>query len=81
MIGWIEVDEIIRSKIVQINSSEYQCTDCNHTSKTRQNLGTHIEASHVDHPPVICNICAKLCTTRDALRKHNVRNHKDKAIQ
>merc|ERR1719342_1460184 len=74
--GWEEVDAIIRSKIVQISSSEFQFTDCPHICKTRQNLGVHIEAIHVEHPDVICGLCGNLCTTRDALRKHVYRPHK-----
>ena len=73
--GWELIDSIIFSKIITHSANEFQCLDCLHTSKTKQNLAVHIEANHVDHPGVTCSICNKPCTTRDALRKHMVRYH------
>jgi len=73
--GWELIDSIIFSKIITHSANEFQCVDCLHTSKTKQNLAVHIEANHVDHPGVTCSICNKPCTTRDALRKHMVRYH------
>ena len=73
--GWEEIDQLIQTKIMTHSANEFQCTDCLHTSKTKQNLAVHIEANHVDHPGVTCTVCSKACTTRDALRKHMVRYH------
>ena len=70
---------LIQSKIMTHNANEFQCLDCLHTSKTKQNLAVHIEANHVDHPGVACMVCGKPCTTRDALRKHMVRYHSAKS--
>ena len=43
-----------------------------------QNISVHIEANHVSHPSVVCNICQKSCSTRDALRKHVHKYHRDR---
>ena len=74
--GWNEVDEIIKTKMIALSATEYQCSDCLHICKTRQNLGVHIEANHVSHPEVRCTLCGALSTTRDALRKH-LRRHRN----
>ena len=36
--GWHEVDEIIKSKISVLGASEFQCEDCLHLCRTRQNI-------------------------------------------
>ena len=73
------MDRIIQSKIMAHSANEFQCKDCLHVSRTKQNLSVHIEANHVrDHPGVSCDMCGKTCTTRDALRKHMVRYHNDR---
>jgi len=73
------MDKIIQSKIMAHSANEFQCVDCLHVSKTKQNLSVHIEANHVKgHPGVICSICSKVCTTRDAHRKHMVRYHSER---
>ena len=37
----------IDSKIVQLDSGMFQCTDCPYISKFRHNLPKHIEAKHI----------------------------------
>jgi len=64
----------IDSKIVQLESSEYGCTDCDYTSKFRHNLPKHIEARHVMHPGLQCNTCMKVCPTRESFRRHVARH-------
>ena len=39
--------KLAKSKIIQLVSGEYCCTDCEYTSKSRHNLPKHIEARHV----------------------------------
>ena len=66
-----ELDDIINSKIIKISNFEYRCSDCDHAFRQKINLRVHIEGKHiVDHPGIICNLCSKHCSTRDALRKH-----------
>ena len=48
----IEIQDLkkrIDSKIVQLASCVYGCTDCDYTSKFRHNLPKHIEARNVMH--------------------------------
>jgi len=74
--GYESLDMVIQSKILTISQNEYSCIECGHVCKTKQNISGHIEANHVEnHPGVICKVCTKICTTRDALRKHMVRYH------
>ena len=70
---------MIQSKILAVGVNEYRCVECGHVCRTKQNISGHIEANHIsDHPGVICKMCSKICTTRDALRKHMVRYHAQK---
>jgi len=64
----------IDTKIVQLESGEYGCTDCDYTSKFRHNLPKHIEARHVMIPGLQCQTCMKVCPTRESFRRHVARH-------
>ena len=66
----------IESKIIAFESGEYGCQDCSYTSKFRHNLPKHIEARHVSHPGIQCDMCMKTCQTRESFRRHMAR-HKE----
>ena len=68
----------IDSKIVQLETGDFGCTDCDYISKFRHNLPKHIEARHVMHPGLQCASCMKVCPTRESLRRH-VAKHKQGA--
>jgi len=70
-----ELDQIIISKIVRVNASEFRCKDCEHVSRQRGNMINHIEAKHVEYGGVVCRTCGKLCPTRQAHRMHLARIH------
>ena len=71
----LDFELIIYSKMSKING-EWQCTDCMKTSKVKTNIYEHIEATHVETPGYSCEICAKFCRTRNALRNHKNLRHK-----
>jgi len=71
-----DLEELIRSKMVKEQGS-WHCTDCPYTTKNNSNLFEHIESRHVDHPGYCCDICMKFCATRNSLRNHKVRLHKN----
>jgi len=74
-----DLEELIRSKMVKEQGS-WHCTDCPYTTKNNSNLFEHIESRHVDHPGYCCDICMKFCATRNSLRNHKVRLHKNTSL-
>jgi len=72
--GYGEVDQIIRSKMTK-HDGIWMCTDCDYTTKKSSNLYEHIESRHCTSAGYTCEICAKFCPTRNAMRNHNVRYH------
>ena len=38
----------------------------------------HIEANHISGISIPCDLCQKLCTSRDAVRNHKYREHRNK---
>ena len=56
----------------------YQCCDCSYTSANSRNMVNHIESKHVTTAGAQCQVCKKICPTREALRKHVSRSHRVK---
>ena len=56
------------------------CTDCRYVTKKSSNLYEHIESRHCLTSGYTCDICAKFCPTRNAMRNHNVRYHQTSKI-
>ena len=54
---------------------DWQCCYCGRQSKVKTNIFEHIEASHMETPGYLCEICNKHCRTRNALRAHKHRSH------
>ena len=67
----------ISDKIQYFEDGSYKCTDCDYASLSRGNVAKHIEARHVGLRGIVCPICYKPTTTREALKKHISRNHKN----
>ena len=70
-----ELDDIIKSKILT-EDGEYKCSECNYTSRNHRNVCNHIESKHLTTGGAQCQVCHKVCPTREALRKHFTRTHK-----
>jgi len=67
---------LIESKMTRLDSGQFQCLDCPYTHKARQRLQFHIESKHVDGPGHVCELCHKVCPTKNALNLHRSRHHK-----
>ena len=70
-----DLDDFIRSKMQKTHEGMWQCLFCARASKVKTNIFEHIEASHVETPGYHCDVCAKPCRTRNALRAHKNREH------
>ena len=71
------LEELISSKMRRTEFGEWVCLDCDYTNKYRQRLQYHIESKHVSSPGHACEICQKICPTKNALCLHRSRYHKN----
>jgi len=73
-----DLDGEIKSRIIALSKSEFQCADCGHISKDKANMWRHIEAKHMAPVPISCQFCDKTCPSRNALASHVSRYHRYK---
>ena len=53
-----EVDDEIQRLILKVEAG-FQCSECGHFSKQKPNMVNHIEAKHVKHAGILCELCHK----------------------
>ena len=53
-----------------------QCIECGLSGKKRD-VRRHIEAKHMANTHVSCSLCGKVVKTRDSLRKHMEKDHRE----
>jgi len=70
-----KVDLIVRSKMME-TSEGWACSDCDFTGTIRK-VYQHVEMSHVT-VTYYCQICQKVCKTRNSLFCHRYRYHRNK---
>ena len=76
-----ELDNKINSMMVKTSNRSvrrnalYKCALCGKEAE-HTNLKNHIEANHLEGISVPCNLCEKTFRSRNALAKHNHKNHK-----
>ena len=58
---------------------KWHCLNCNKTSGNKSNLKRHIESMHIQAPVFQCEICKKLCKTRNNRDKH-MKTHSKQAL-
>ena len=60
-------------------AGDWTCQDCGFVTKLRQRMSQHVESKHVAADST-CEICYKRCPTRNALRVHKFRNHRNEIM-
>lgn len=55
----------------------WQCVTCGWETKLRARLWEHVEANHVQTNGYSCPICEKFCPSKNALKVHKSRNHRN----
>ena len=70
------IDEEIKSRILAIGKSEFQCTECGHVTTKKTNLLRHIESKHMILEAIACKYCSKMCPSKNALSSHVSRYHR-----
>jgi len=73
-------DKALDNEIVthmQKNGAAWQCVTCGWETKLRARLWEHVEANHVQTNGYSCPICEKFCPSKNALKVHKSRNHRN----
>ena len=70
---------MISQKMQRRPDGDWECLECPYSNKTRQRLQYHIESKHIASPGHVCDICFKVCPTKNALNLHRSRYHKNNA--
>ena len=71
-----ELDNTIDQYLVMGVEGSFQCVGCGFSGKKR-NVRNHIEARHMTNTHVSCSVCGKVVKTRDSLRKHMEKEHRE----
>jgi len=78
--GFEKLDAMIAakmSKFVEGGRSSWRCMDCGKDYNSKADASRHVEAHHVNHPGLACNICLKILKNRESLRSHMTNVHKN----
>jgi len=73
-------DKALDNEIVthmQKNGAAWLCGTCGWETKLRARLWEHVEANHVQSNGYSCPICCKFCPSKNALKVHKSRNHRN----
>ena len=73
------LEAMISQKMQRRPDGDWECLECPYSNKTRQRLQYHIESKHIASPGHVCDICFKVCPTKNALNLHRSRYHKNNA--
>ena len=66
--------EVSYDHITKKNNDEYQCPNCNYTSKFKSNVKQHIKSIH-EGKKYPCKLCDKVVTQPSDLRRHIKKSH------
>ena len=72
-----ELINSINLKMVRRPDGSFSCTDCEYVTKYRTTCQNHIESKHIITSGFTCQFCEKFCPTRNALKSHTTKNHKE----
>ena len=71
-----DLDAMIDARIGKTGPQTYQCMECSFNANKKSTLSNHLESKHIRHGGVSCDLCGKICATRQAYRMHKSRDHK-----
>jgi len=71
----------IQSKMVKEETSDggflWRCIECGHSSKRKDNVGSHIESKHIVSDGFNCSHCGKFFSNKNSLHTHISRYHRN----
>jgi len=71
------LDSAIKLKMIRRMDGSFGCTDCDYVTKYSTTCQNHIESKHLSTSGFVCRYCNKFCPTRNALKSHTTKNHKE----
>ena len=72
-----DVTSTLEHYVKKLPTGEYLCCLCNYQASRRHHITNHIEAKHMQSNfSYHCDICSKVCPTKNALNAHMSRKHK-----
>ena len=60
--------------------SVWRCLDCGKDFKLKGDMSRHVEAFHITHPGLQCDLCEKVLKTRESMRSHMNNVHKNENL-
>jgi len=71
-----ELNDMVKSMMFKNTENQWQCSQCNYSSKKISHVQTHVEAKHINTEGFSCPVCAKFCPTKNSLMIHKSRYHR-----
>jgi len=69
------------TKVVDgLGRSVWRCLDCGKDFKLKGDMSRHVEAFHITHPGLQCDLCEKVLKTRESMRSHMNNVHKNENL-
>ena len=63
--------------MVRLETGAWQCGACGWETRTKTRLWEHVEAMHVSSAGHTCELCLRVCPSRNAYKVHKSRYHKN----
>ena len=73
--SYLDVDSHLTDYMQKDEAGLWACLSCDFKTPIKTNMKQHLESKHIS-VTYKCSYCPKECSTKDALRKHTIRNHK-----
>ena len=77
MLYFAALDEKIKPMMIRRQDGLYGCSKCNYVTKYGTTCQNHIESKHMSTSGFICPHCEKFCPTRNAMKSHITKNHRN----
>ena len=71
-----QLDDFLFENSGRVDGGEWRCGICGQ-SGLKTDIFRHIEARHVTLPYLYCDVCQVASKTRDSLKRHKQKYHRD----
>jgi len=80
--GLADLDRLVAEHMTKVKDHSqgkqgWSCNDCGKFSRLKNDIAKHVEAVHITHPGLVCDLCEKVLKTRDTLKQHMKNQHRD----
>lgn len=71
-----QLNSDIEAQMTRLDSGRWRCLTCGWETHARARLWEHVEATHVVTSGYPCELCHKICPSKNAYKTHKSRYHK-----